>query len=318
MENFSKKITWFMQLPEKKDLCMANTNAFLQSCELLSSGRDALLRILKLEKFSDTQTLWIPEYFCPSVVRILRKVANVKFYFDSPIEQSPNFETLTPAENDAVLIVNFFGWRNFQLWQDWQNSQTKKLIFIEDHSHAPFSNWAMNTKADYSFASLRKTLPLPDGAYLKKKNSLPHKIFQSGGELSAFASDMLSASTLQNLSLTNIAKRTAQNLKIFCENFADSKNCIELNRKFGNIDNTTSVFNPILKFTDMRNRDKCHNALFEIGVMPSIYWGGLGKSVSAQSHLVCDTTLAIPVDFRHSADDVVRIAKFINTCTHCE
>ena len=154
-----------MPLPEKKDLGVADTNAFLQSLEFLSSGRDALLRILKLENFSDTQTLWIPEYFCPSVVRILRKVANVKFYFDSPIEQSPNFETLTPAENDAVLIVNFFGWRNFQLWQDWQNSQTKKLIFIEDHSHAPFSNWAMNTQVDYSFASLRKTLPLPDGAY---------------------------------------------------------------------------------------------------------------------------------------------------------
>ena len=254
MENFSKKITWFMPLPEKEDLCMANTNAFLQSCELLSSGRDALLRILKLEKFSDTQTLWIPEYFCPSVVRILRKVANVKFYFDSPTKQSPNFETLTPAENDAVLIVNFFGWRDCQIWNDWQKTQTKKFILIEDHSHAPFSNWAMNTQADYSFASLRKTLPLPDGAYLKKKNSSPHKIFQAGGELSSFASDMLSASTLQNLysyndtvnklyysgenkldgkltvsriskysfevlqklSLTNIAKRTAQYLKIFC------------------------------------------------------------------------------------------------------
>lgn len=345
-----------MPLADMKDLCQTEKSTDFSEFEFLSSGRDAIFRILKIENFSNSQTLWIPEYFCPSVVRSLQKVVNIKFYHDYPSEESPRFQTLSPSGNDAVLIVNFFGLRRVEIWQQWRAMQNKKIIIIEDHSHAPFSDWATNSQAEYAFASLRKTLPLPDGGYLKKKNSLPQKIFQSGGELSDFGADMLSASALQNsygynenvnklyysgenkldgkhtisriskysfsilekLDIANIAKRTSDNLRIFCKNFSDSKNCIELNRKFGNLNNPTFAFNPILKFANMRLRDKCHNALFEIGAMPSIYWGGLGYKVSKQAHEECDTMLAIPIDFRHSADDVQRIAQFICDCMNCE
>ena len=344
-----------MPLPKNNILGKDQSTDILAPFELLSSGRDALFRILKLEKFSDLQTLWIPEYFCPSVVRSLKKIANIKFYLDYPSEEKPRFQSLTPAENDAILIVNFFGLRRLNIWQNWLSSQNKKLITIEDHSHAPFSQWAINSQADYSFASLRKSLPLADGGYLRKKNSAPQKIFQSGGDSANFANDMLSASALQattdynesvnklyysgenkldgkltvsriskysfeilqQLNLKSIAQRTSDNLKIFCENFVDSKNCIELNRKFANTNDTASVFNPILKFSSMQLRDKCHNALFEIGVMPSIYWGGLGNSVSQTAHDECDTMLAIPLDFRHSHDDAKHIAQFISTCVNC-
>jgi hypothetical protein len=36
----------------------------------------------------------------------------------------------------------------------------------EDHSHDPFSDWARTSTAPYAVASLRKTLPLPDGGLL--------------------------------------------------------------------------------------------------------------------------------------------------------
>ena len=345
-----------MPLTEQKDYCQSAKPSYFSGLELFSSGRDALFRILKIEKFSNSQTLWIPEYFCPSVVRSLQKIVNVKFYLDYPSEESPRFQTLSPTENDAVLIVNFFGLRRAEIWQQWHSKQTKKIILIEDHSHAPFSDWTINSQAEYAFASLRKTLPLPDGGYLKKKNSLPQKIFQSGGELSDFGADMLSASALQNscgynenvnklyysgenkldgkhtvsriskysfsilekLDIANITKKTSDNLRIFCEHFSDSKNCIELNRKFGNLDSHNTAFNPILKFANMRLRDNCHNALFEIGAMPSIYWGGLGDKVSKHAHEECDTMLAIPLDFRHSADDAQHIAQFIYNCVNCE
>jgi hypothetical protein len=356
MEKFSEKITWFMPLPNGEFLKSDKSSKILQPLELFSSGRDALFRILKIENFSDSQTLWIPEYFCPSVVRTLKKFINIKFYLDYPSEKEPRFQSLTPNENDAILIVNFFGLRRAETWQGWVSSQNKKLVIIEDHSHAPFSQWALNSQADYVFASLRKSLPLVDGGYLRTRNLSPKKIFQSGGDTADFAIDMLSASALQRttgydevvnklyysgenkldgkhtisriskysfeilrqLDLVKIAKKTSDNLKIFCENFADSNACIELNRKFLNTDDPTSAFNPILKFSSMQLRDKCHNALFEIGVMPSIYWGGLGNEVSEQAHKECDTLLAIPLDFRHSTDVAKRIAQFISTCVNCE
>jgi hypothetical protein len=35
---------------------------------------------------------------------------------------------------------------------------------VEDHTHDPQSSWARSSIADFAFASLRKTIPIPDGA----------------------------------------------------------------------------------------------------------------------------------------------------------
>ncbi len=46
---------------------------------------------------------------------------------------------------------------------------------IEDHTHDPYSKWAYNSRSDWCIASLRKTLPIPDGGVLWSpvRNSLP-------------------------------------------------------------------------------------------------------------------------------------------------
>jgi hypothetical protein len=40
------------------------------------------------------------------------------------------------------------------------------VTVIEDHTHDPWSAWAAQSGAEFAIASLRKTLPLPDGAVL--------------------------------------------------------------------------------------------------------------------------------------------------------
>jgi hypothetical protein len=40
------------------------------------------------------------------------------------------------------------------------------VLLVEDHTHDPLSSWARTSRANYAFASLRKWLPLPDGAAL--------------------------------------------------------------------------------------------------------------------------------------------------------
>jgi hypothetical protein len=61
------------------------------------------------------------------------------------------------------MIVNHFG---LKAAVDLAEIRKQGASIIEDHTHDPWSEWAMHSIADYCLASLRKTLPIPDGAWL--------------------------------------------------------------------------------------------------------------------------------------------------------
>ena len=344
MENFSKKITWFMPRPPRKFL--KRGAGLPKGREFFACGRDALRRALKLEKFCRPRRLWIPEFFCPSVARTLRADFDVRFFCDLPSEPAPRFGTIGAMDGDAVLIVNFFGLRDAETWREWL-SEHGGVVPIFDHSHAPFSSWAESETRGYSFASLRKTLPLPDGGFLKSAS--PAKMFLSGGSPADFAADAAagelldsfagydaaeafyysgenklegrrgisriskySLAVLENFDAEKAARATFRNLEIFCENLKESKNYTELNAAFGNLSDPFRAFSPALKFSDMRARDRYHNALYAAGAKPSIYWGGLGSAVSPRAREESGTTFIIPLDFRHSEDDAFRLAEFVS------
>ena len=75
--------------------------------------------------------------------------------------EEPRWETIGAGRGDAVLAVNFFGAGTGTGWAD-QRAAADWLL-VEDHSHDPFSPWAVGSNADFAFSSLRKTLPVPDG-----------------------------------------------------------------------------------------------------------------------------------------------------------
>jgi hypothetical protein len=79
-----------------------------------------------------------------------------------------------------VLAVNYFGVRDGQPWLQWRASND--CFLLEDHSQDPFSLWSCTSRSDYAFASLRKTLPIPDGALLWSPRGLPLPEGQSKGE----------------------------------------------------------------------------------------------------------------------------------------
>jgi hypothetical protein len=98
----------------------------------------------------------------------------IKQYEDDPRWPHPKWKSLNPAIEDVVLSVNYFGVRNGKVWQEWRK-ENPYIILFEDHTHDPFSDWALTSEADYAFASIRKTFPVPDGAILwsPKGHSLP-------------------------------------------------------------------------------------------------------------------------------------------------
>ncbi len=174
----------------------SSANLFPEKYELFATGTGVLLSIQRLLKGDGSRLrLHLPTYFCMEVAQKMSRVFELCWYRDLPTEPTPDFNTLRPLAGDLVLAVNLFGVKEGKAWQDWLTQQ-EDIILIEDHSHDPFSLWAQQTTAHYAMASLRKTLPIPDGGMVwsGEKMELPRP---SQSEESPAASQKLTAMLLK-------------------------------------------------------------------------------------------------------------------------
>jgi hypothetical protein len=128
---------------------------------LVSSGRDALRLVLALGvQQRGWLRLWVPEYYCQHVMAALvRPGLELRTYPDHPLRHMPEVPDARPG--DAILVMNYFGLR-----QTFAMPRRDGVEILEDHSHDPSSPWAASSAADFCVASLRKTIPLPDGGVL--------------------------------------------------------------------------------------------------------------------------------------------------------
>jgi hypothetical protein len=115
-----------------------------------ATGRGALH--LALDAL-DVQRLWVPSFACPSFLRAVVGRVELCVYPDRPDEP---FRWPDAAPEDGVLIHDPFGLRT-------RPARGPGRV-IEDHTHAPFSAWARTSEADVCLASVRKVLPVADGA----------------------------------------------------------------------------------------------------------------------------------------------------------
>lgn len=130
---------------------------------LYGSGRDALRALLQHGRATQHwKRLLVPSYLCQEVVASARQELPVVAYPDRPTMTEPAERSVAPAPGDVVLVVNTFGLRTAR----WALPAPQGVAVIEDHTHDPWSEWARTSRADYAIASLRKTLPLPDGGVL--------------------------------------------------------------------------------------------------------------------------------------------------------
>ncbi|HWS39480.1 MAG TPA: hypothetical protein VN408_42890 [Actinoplanes sp.] len=109
--------------------------------------------------------LHVPSYFCMGVAEFLSHRMPISWYRHLPGGAGPDFGTLRAVDGDVVLAQNLFGCEDGGPWNSWMLAHPEVPV-IEDHSHDPFSSWACASTASYVVASLRKTLPVPDGGLL--------------------------------------------------------------------------------------------------------------------------------------------------------
>ncbi|XVV10337.1 hypothetical protein ACQP2X_36640 [Actinoplanes sp. CA-131856] len=132
----------------------ARRSLFATACGALH----ALLRLLR-----PRGRLFVPSYFCTGVAESLAAEVPIAWYRHVPDNLA--LDTLTATNGDVVLAQNLFARETGAAWQTWIEAHPG-VIVIEDHSHDPFGSWPRHSTAAYAVASLRKTLPLPDGGLL--------------------------------------------------------------------------------------------------------------------------------------------------------
>lgn len=129
--------------------------------ELFSSFTGALRSLV--EMLPGRPAVHLPSYFWMGMVPLLEPVVTVRYYREIPDGTGPDLDSVRAEPGDVVLAVNLFGRADRRHWSGWARDQGS-VIMVEDHTHDPISPWAASSTADYCIASLRKTVPVPDGA----------------------------------------------------------------------------------------------------------------------------------------------------------
>ena len=158
----------WMGLPQGKYLKWPEPNVWFQT------GRDAFVALWRYLSTGPDAVLHLPDYFCQEVTDNWKQSGiPIKYYSDNPSKCSPDWgKSVHARPGDVVLAVNYFGVRNGENWNHWKNAHDA-VILVQDHTHDPFSGWAINSRADYVLASIRKTFAVPDGAIVWSPSCRP-------------------------------------------------------------------------------------------------------------------------------------------------
>jgi hypothetical protein len=294
--------------------------------------------------------LWLPEYYCPPVVKAWQHAGiPLRTYVDDPLEPAPQFDTLRPRGGAVVLAVNFFGTRAGGPWRSWQ-AANDDVQLVEDHSHDPAGPWASSSTADYAFASLRKTLPIPDGgvvwspaghplpqspartdltgssfklaAMILKSEHLSgaslkgadYRELQTRGEATLLASrDLAIAPWSRMLIEPGIPMKWRERRRRNVEAFFELTGS---DRRFRSALNKPEgracPFNAVVVFAEPAERDAVQRVLVVNHVYPTVHWAQPG-AISARVRFLADRILTIPLDQRYDVVDVQRVVEIISS-----
>ena len=214
--------------------------------QFFATGRAALIALGQKLSPNTRLRLFVPTYFCPQVSASLKPWFKLHFFVDLPAESGPRLDTLKANAGDLVLAVNFFGTREQGVWNEYLAS-SRGVILVEDHTHDPFSPWAQRSRAPYAFSSLRKTLPVSDGAVLWSPEGQPlpaPPLLASPGSYWKFEAMVLKSAYLKG---APVKKEDFRRLQI------DGENELEKNTG-GSVCDLTRIALPLLPVRKLRQK----------------------------------------------------------------
>lgn len=189
-------------VPDFEAIPEAETSPWTGRGVMYASGRDALRALLRHGRAQrGWRRLLVPSFLCQEVVSAARSELPVAVYPDRPTLGRDD-RHIEASAGDAVLNVAYFGLRG----RAWTFEAPPGAEVIEDHTHDPWSEWALTSCADFCLASLRKTLPVPDGSALWSPSG--HALPDAAGvsrERARASADKLAAMLLKRLYLAGHA-----------------------------------------------------------------------------------------------------------------
>ncbi|MEH1124642.1 hypothetical protein [Micromonospora sp. CPCC 206061] len=307
---------------------------------LFGSGRQALTALLDFgrRKFG-WKRVNVPTYYCPEVVTSITGVLPVRRYAAGPTVEG---ESPVPDPGDVVITVSYFG----AAPPVWSTTGSASII---DATHDPLAPWLHQLKADYVFASLRKTLPLPDGGAVWSSNQreLPPDTPPTAEHM-ATVGTILSAMSLKAAYLSGacvdkdvylslyatgedgLRSRQVSGISDYSRQALGILPASELRRR--RIDNAcvlgsllaslegvtvhSHTFGVVLEYDSPDVRDLVRRGLIERHVYPAVLWSH-SPELDLPNRRACFSRrmLFLHTDFRWNRHDVERVAAIARAAT---
>lgn len=315
-------------------------NLFVEGKQFYANGRQAIQHLIRSNTW---ERIWIPEYFCYEIVEaILSTGIQVTFYADAPGHNDiAIIEKLKFKKQDVLLRMNYFGMRSFR------DNSVIPVDVIEDHSHDLTGGWATKSNADWCIASIRKTLPVPEGGALwsPKQHCLPEHPVQTK-ENTALAERRWKAMQLKRdyLQFNSGYKDEFRKLYIETENDFEQLPLSDLtndckaylarfdinswtNQKTNNWKmlskiqsirlqilypehNECNVFSFVFLLNSEHERNNVRQYLIENKIYPVILW----KVPEGKNNYVIDFSqrmLSVPCDARYDLSDIIKMKEIL-------
>ena len=318
---------------------------FFPSSNYYADGRLALIHLYRSQGW---KRLWMPMYFCYDVIDSLRaEGVELAFYTDHPDykDDRKTNEVISChfREGDAILRMNYFGLRSFR------NSEEVTIPIVEDHTHDLIGGWALKSNADWCIASLRKSLPIPEGGILWSPIGLKlPKQPDVSVENERIATIRWESMKLKTRYLANeVVDKTA-----FRKGFVDTEEYFDraevcaldkrsqryletfdvrewYNRKRENWELLCDIkgdgvrvlrpenmgcypFSLILVFMTGEERSRVRKELIEKQIYPAILWN-VPKPTEGEVFQMSNGILSIHCDARYTKDDILRMKNIIES-----
>jgi len=162
---------------------------------LTSSGRGAI-RLL-FQQLPQVKKVLLPIYTCSSVINPIERLGiSCQFYpvnRQLEVDMEALMDRVNKTKPDAVYFQSYYGYDTLLKARSYYKELQKKgIVVVEDITHSWLCDFNTND-ADYSIASLRKWLELPDGGVLlSNKHSIEDG--RQYGESEEIVSEFIKAS----------------------------------------------------------------------------------------------------------------------------
>lgn len=141
--------------------------------QFFSSGRAALFAILQyIKKLKGVNRILLPDYLCSSIVDTVTTSELEYTFYPVNNDLIPDMDFIRDEiqTKDSVLVINYFGLLKLEyVYEEIKQIHSPVQIIEDDVQALPSFLNPISDNVDFSFTSLRKWLPVPDGGLAKAK-----------------------------------------------------------------------------------------------------------------------------------------------------